>query len=118
MHEMSLAGGILRVVEDAAQREHFARVKRLVIEAGALSGVEVSALRFALEAITPGTCLDGTQFEIDEPPGQAWCLPCGETVTILSRLDDCPRCGGQQLQPTGGMDLKVRELFVQDEKAY
>lgn len=114
MHEMSLAGGILQVVEDAARREHFARVTRLVIEAGALSGVEVNALRFALEAVAPGTCLEGARVQIDEPPGQAWCMPCGTTVEIRSRLDDCPRCGGQQLQPTGGTELKVRELIVQD----
>lgn len=115
MHEMSLAGGILRVVEDAAQRERFTRVKRLVIEAGALSGVEVGALSFALEAIAPGTCLEGARVEIDEPPGQAWCLPCGRTVEIRSRLDDCPLCGGHQLQATGGTELKVRELIVHDD---
>lgn len=115
MHEMSLAGGILRVVEEAAEREHFTRVKRLALEAGALSGVEVGALRFALEAIAPGTCLDGAQLDIDEPPGQAWCLPCGTTVEIRTRLDDCPRCGGHQLQATGGTELKVRELIVHDD---
>ena len=26
--------------------------------------------------------------------------------------DACPRCGGWQLTPTGGMDLKVRELVT------
>ena len=33
MHEMSLAGGILRVVEQAAEREGFARVQQLTLEA-------------------------------------------------------------------------------------
>ena len=41
MHEMSLAGGILKVVDDAASREPFARVQRLTLAAGALAGVEV-----------------------------------------------------------------------------
>ncbi|HNB44420.1 MAG TPA: hydrogenase/urease maturation nickel metallochaperone HypA, partial [Burkholderiaceae bacterium] len=40
MHELSLAGGIVRVVEDAAAREHFQRVSQLRVEAGALSGVD------------------------------------------------------------------------------
>lgn len=115
MHEMSLAGGILRVVEDAATRERFTRVKRLALEAGALAGVEVSALRFALEAVAPGTVLEGAEIVIDEPPGAAWCMVCSETVTIATRADACPRCGGWQLTPTGGMDLKVRELIVHDD---
>jgi hydrogenase nickel incorporation protein HypA/HybF len=112
---MSLAGGILRLVEDAAARERFSRVKRLALEAGALAGVEVGALRFALEVIAPGTVLEGATIEIDEPPGTAWCMPCAATVPIASRADACPRCGHYQLAPTGGTELKVRELIVHDD---
>jgi hydrogenase nickel incorporation protein HypA/HybF len=115
MHEMSLAGGILRVVEEAAEREHFTRVKQLTLQAGVLSGVEVRALRFALESLAPGTCLDGALVDIDEPPGQAWCLGCNQSVTIGSRTDACPVCGGYRLQPTGGTELKVHELIVHDD---
>lgn len=118
MHEMSLAGGVLRVVEDAAARERFARVKRLTLAAGALSGVEVRALRFALEAVAHGTCLAGAEIEILEPPGQAWCMPCGTTVAIRSRLDACPQCGSLQLQPTGGTELTVHELIVHDDPPF
>jgi len=114
MHEMSLAGGVLRIVEEAAERERFARVRRLTLEAGALAGIEVRALRFALEAIAPGTCLEGAEIEIDEPPGRAWCMRCCETVAIASRTDACPRCGGWQLQPTEGTELRVRDLVVLD----
>jgi hydrogenase nickel incorporation protein HypA/HybF len=115
MHEMSLAGGILRVVEDAAAREHFRRVSRLSLEAGALAGVEVRALRFALESMAPGTVLDGAAIEIDEPAATAWCMRCSESVSISARTDPCPRCGGWQLTPTGGTELKVRELIVHDD---
>jgi hydrogenase nickel incorporation protein HypA/HybF len=117
MHELSLAGGILRVVEDAAQREGFARVSLLRLEAGALSGVDVHALRFALEAMQPGSCLQGAQIDIEQPPGQAWCMHCALSVAINSRLDACPHCGGYQLQPTGGTELRVSELLVHDAPA-
>lgn len=114
MHEMSLAGGILRVVEDSAAREHFTRVQQLTLEAGALAGVEVRALRFALQALQPGTVLDGAEIVIEEPPGQAWCMRCCASVAIASRADPCPQCGSHQLQPTGGTELKVRDLVVLD----
>lgn len=115
MHEMSLAGGILSLVEDAAARECFSRVKRLTLEAGALAGVEVHALRFALESMMPGTVLNGAAIEIDEPAGQAWCMLCACSVEIAARSDPCPRCGGWQLTPTGGTELKVRELIVMED---
>jgi hydrogenase nickel incorporation protein HypA/HybF len=117
MHELSLAGGILRVVEDAAQREGFVRVSQLHLEAGALSGVEVRALRFALDTMRSGTCLAGAEIVIDEPPGTAWCLRCACTVTIASRADACPQCGGFQIQPTGGTELRVVDLMVHDAPA-
>ena len=115
MHELSLAGSVLKIVEDAAAREPFRRVKRLQLEAGALAGVEVQALRFALEAIAPGTLLAGAQIDIDEPPGRALCTACGQSVCIASRVDPCPACGAFGLRPTAGLDLKVRELIVQDD---
>lgn len=114
MHELSLAGGVLQVVEDAALREGFARVRRLTLEAGALAGVEPRALRFALESLMPGTCLEGAELQILEPAAPAWCHGCCTTVEVRSRLDDCPRCGSPCLVPTGGTELRVRELIVHD----
>jgi hydrogenase nickel incorporation protein HypA/HybF len=114
MHEVSLAGGILQLVEDAAQRERFSRVTLLRLEAGALCGVEVSALRFALDSLVPGTCLDGSVIEIDEPAGSAWCMSCSSSVSIRERGQACPRCGSYQLQPTGGTALRVLDMNVID----
>jgi hydrogenase nickel incorporation protein HypA/HybF len=114
MHEMSLAGGILQLVEQAAQRERFERVTQLRLEAGRLSGVEVRSLRFALDAIAPGTCLEGARIEIEEPPGCAWCLQCDASVALAERADPCPQCGGHRLQPTSGTELRVIDILVND----
>jgi len=115
MHEASLAGGILKLVEDSALREGFARVTSLRLEAGQLAGVEPRALRFALEALAPGTCLEGARFEIDEPAGAAWCLRCSVVEAIAQRGNACPHCGGYQLQATGGTELRVVEMLVEDD---
>ncbi|UIF88137.1 hydrogenase maturation nickel metallochaperone HypA [Cupriavidus sp. UYPR2.512] len=112
MHEASLAGGVLQLVEDTATREGFKRLLALRLEAGQLSGVDVRALRFALESLAPSTLLDGANIEIEEPPGQAWCLGCSRTVTLAQRGDACPACGGFQLQPTGGAELRVLDMQV------
>jgi hydrogenase nickel incorporation protein HypA/HybF len=41
-------------------------------------------------------------------------MACAQTVTIHSRLDDCPLCHGHQLQATGGTELRVLDLVVHD----
>ena len=112
MHELSLAGGVLKVVEDAAVREPFARVLKLHLEVGKLAGVELRALRFALEAIAPGTLLEGAELEIGEPQGRAWCMGCSTEVEIAQRGDPCPSCGAHWLAPQGGDELRVVDLQV------
>ncbi len=112
MHELSLAGSILEIVERAAARERAARVARVCVEVGRLAGVEVEALRFALAAIAPGTCLDGAAIDVDEPAGEAWCETCGRSTPLDRRGDACRHCGGWQLRPTAGTALRVVELQV------
>jgi hydrogenase nickel incorporation protein HypA/HybF len=114
MHEASLAGGVLQLVEDAARREHFSKLLELRLEAGQLAAVDVRALRFALESLAPGTLLQGASIVIEEPPGQAWCMGCSQTVPIAQRGNACPSCGGYQLQPTGGLELRVLDMRVGD----
>lgn len=114
MHEVSLAGGILAAVEAAARKDPFVRVSRLRLEAGKLAGVEVEALRFALEALAPGSLLDGARIDIEQPEGQAWCLDCSASVALVERGAPCPQCGGFWLQPTGGTELRILDLQVED----
>ncbi len=114
MHELSLAGGVLKVVEDTAAREPFARVRRLTLTVGALAGVDEHALRFALQAIGPGTLLEDTEIVLEIEPGAAWCFSCCASVPVNSRLDPCPTCGGSGLVATGGSDLRIKDLVVVD----
>ena len=114
MHELSLAAEIVRLVQVAAVREGFLEVAVLRLEAGALSGIEVDALRFALEAIAPGSCLAGASIEIDKPPGRAWCTSCENEVEIMSRVDPCPHCGAVPLR-LSSQTLRIVDLLVRDD---
>jgi len=114
MHEVSLAGGVLQLVDETAQREGFSRVLQLRLEVGQLAGVEVQALRFALDCIAPGTRLEGAQIEIIECAGLGWCLGCQQSVSIEQRGQPCPLCASYHIQSTGGMQLRVLDLQVSD----
>jgi len=113
MHEMSLAEGILQIVEDHAKSQGFRRVAAVVLEIGQLAGVEVEALRFAFDAVTRDSVADGARLEIIDVPGQGWCLNCSETVPIDQLYDACPRCGAYQVHPSQGIDMRVKELAVE-----
>jgi hydrogenase nickel incorporation protein HypA/HybF len=84
MHEMSLAEGVLQLVEDTARRESARRVKLVVLEIGRLSSVEPEAICFCFEAVTHGSIAQGAALEIVHVPGAGWCMPCAETVPMKS----------------------------------
>ena len=112
MHEMSLAQGIVEMVERTAQHEHFSRVTQLHLQVGALAGVEVQALRFALDSMSHEGVLQGVTVLIDTPKATAWCLHCSNAVEITARGQACPLCASYQIQPTSGTELKVVDMIV------
>lgn len=113
MHEMSLAEGIIELVEDTARREHATRVSLIVLEIGQLASVEPEALRFCFDAITRGGVADGATLEIVTVPGAGWCSECAATVPLDERWRDCPRCGSAQVEPTAGTEMRLREIAIE-----
>lgn len=113
MHEMSIAEGVLDVVEDAARAQGFTKVKEIRLEIGSLSGVEVEALTFCMDVVLERSVAEGARVEIERVPGTGWCLQCGETVPIAALYDPCPKCGGYQVQATGGTEMRVKDLLVE-----
>ena len=112
MHEMSLCESVLQVLETEAKRQQFQRVKTVWLEIGAMSGVEIEAMRFCFDVIVRNTLADGAKLEIVEIPAEAWCLDCAQTVNIQQRYDTCPHCGSCQLQVIHGEEMRIKELEV------
>lgn len=112
MHEMSLAEGVLQLVEDAAEREGFTRVRTVFIEIGAISGVEPEALAFCFDAVSRGTPVEGATLEIIHVPGTGHCLECGKDTELTAIYDACSHCGAVPVSITGGTEMRVKELEV------
>lgn len=112
MHEMSLAEGVLQLVEDTARRENAIRVNLVVLEIGRLSSVEPEALEFCFEAVTHGSIAQGAALEIIAVPGAGRCMLCAETVPLQERYGACPKCGSHQVEATGGTEMRVKEIEI------
>lgn len=113
MHEMSLAEGVLQLVEETARRENARRVKLVVLEIGTLSSVEPDAIRFCFEAVTHGSIAQGAELEIVASQGAGWCMPCAATVLMTEIYGACPQCGSYQVQPTSGTEMRVKEIEIE-----
>ncbi len=113
MHEMSLAEGILQLVEDTARREAAKRVKTVVLEIGRMSSVEPDALRFCFGSVTHGSIAQGAELEIVSVPGAGWCMICAETVAMNELFGACPKCGSYQVQAVSGTEMRVKEIEIE-----
>jgi hydrogenase nickel incorporation protein HypA/HybF len=112
MHEMSLAEGVLQLIEDAARTQEFSKVTTVWLEIGQLSGVEVEAMKFCFDAVTRDSIADGARLEIVAMPGTGWCMQCSQSVPMQEVFGECPQCGSHQMQVTGGTEMRVKELEV------
>ena len=112
MHEMSLAEGIVEIVESTARASEARAVRAVWLELGALSHVEQEALRFSFDVVKRGTVAEDARLEVVTTPGRAWCMPCGASVDLVRLGEPCPTCGSYQLQVTQGEEMRVKEIEI------
>ncbi|HEV7907790.1 MAG TPA: hydrogenase maturation nickel metallochaperone HypA [Pseudonocardiaceae bacterium] len=109
MHELSIAESVVQAV---VSRMGQARVGKVVLEIGRLSGVVPDSLLFCFDLVTEGTTLQGCSLEIVELTGLARCRACGAHVELTDLLALC-ECGSLDLEVLSGDQLRIREVEVE-----
>ena len=111
MHELSVAQSICRCV---AEHAGGARVDEMVVEVGALSGVNRESLEFCLgeAAQIGGVRLD--HFAVEMVPARVEC-DCGHAYETEDLIEPCPKCGGFLRSVIGGEDIVVSKLVLVEE---
>jgi len=110
MHEMSLCEGIRDVLMDQARAHAIRKITKVRLEIGRFAGVEKPAMEFAFDVVMRGSPAEGCALEMIDLPGRATCFDCGAEVEIENRLDPCPNCGSGKLMPTGGDEMRIKDL--------
>ncbi len=112
MHEMSLAEGIIQLIEQHAQAQNFSQVTLVHLEIGQLSNVEVESMRFCFDAVCENTIANGAALQITESPGVGWCMDCEKAISYQALYQPCSECDGYKIQVTGGNEMLIKELEV------
>lgn len=107
MHELSIAQSIVESVRAEAAAHPGARVTRVGIRVGDLSGVQVDALQFSFDVIVRGTDLEQATLDIERVALQQHCERCARDFPVVDYTLLCPTCGaptrtvaGDELQMT------------------
>jgi hydrogenase nickel incorporation protein HypA/HybF len=112
MHEMSICESVVQTLEEQAAVHSYTRVKAVWLEIGPLAAIEPEAMMFCFDAVSRGTLAENARLEIIAMPATAWCMACAKNVDIANRFDSCPDCGSQQMQVTGGDELRIKQMEV------
>lgn len=113
MHEMSLVEGVRELIEDAAAREGFSRVKQVRVEIGQLSGVERESFEFCFDIVMQDGIAAGAQLEVVATPGRGRCPGCGRETRLAVIYDPCEHCGAAPVAVIGGTEMRVIDLEVE-----
>ena len=115
MHELSLAQNILETVRQNVTADELSKVREVVVEIGAFSGVVAESLKFSFDTITSGTELNETVMTIVDLPFYLKCNDCGSETSTEIPMMLCSICGGINTQILSGDELRVKELKLAEE---
>lgn len=111
MHELGVAEA---VVDIAAEQAAGRRVSKVHVRVGALMRVDPSALEFGFEVASHGTAVEGAQLESEEVPAVVRCRACAADSEVDDLPLRCVSCGGLDVEVTGGEDLRVEAIEVEE----
>jgi hydrogenase nickel incorporation protein HypA/HybF len=112
MHELSIASAVLEIVERYAGER---RVGRVDLKVGHLRQVVPSALEFAFELVAEGSVAEGAELHMQEIPAVVTCRDCGCESELRAFPPHCPACMALDVEVTGGDELLVESLELEEE---
>ncbi len=110
MHELSIAQGILEIVQQYVPEEQAAGVRSVKIRIGPLSGVVPESLDFSFDAIVAETPWYGAKLDLVHVPARLHCNGCAQDFEARELVFCCPGCGSPEIRMISGNELEVVEI--------
>lgn len=110
MHELSVCLSLLRDVERIARENNAARVTRIAVTVGPLSGVEPDLLRNAYSLAVAGTVAEDAEFCIDVSDIVITCSQCGAESPAKPNRLLCGNCGDYRTNLVSGDEMILQSL--------
>jgi hydrogenase nickel incorporation protein HypA/HybF len=115
MHELAICQALLEQVESIA-RQHAARVSRVHVAVGPLSGVEPGLLERAYGLAAAGSAAEDSDLVIEEATVRVRCRSCGAESNATAQRLLCGECGNWQTELTGGDELLLLKVEFSKER--
>jgi len=112
MHELPITEGILKIATEAAGGRRIVTIHLVV---GELSSIVDDSVQFYFDMLSKGTPAESAVLNFQRLPATATCSACGLVFGVKAPLvPECPQCGSVLLAITGGRELRVESIEVDD----
>ncbi len=113
MHEVSIAVGLLDIIEQKCREQGYGSVQSVKVRVGKCSGILPEAFRFAFDLVKAETVAHGAEFIIDLVSLGGVCRDCGTWFTTEEAyLVECPSCASTSFKVNQGYELELVEMEV------
>lgn len=114
MHELSIASSLLEAIQAESLRHAGARIRRVGLRIGELSGVDSESLRFCFESLVKDSPFDPLPLEIQFCPRRQTCATCRCTFLVVDYSTVCPSCGMDRTECISGTELELSYLELEE----
>jgi hydrogenase nickel incorporation protein HypA/HybF len=114
VHEFSLAQGLVRQLDELADRHKAEKILTVTVTVGSMSGIVVDSFVFGFEVLAKEHPLTNTaRLEIIRAEPALDCLACGYGIVSQTRPASCPQCGSRKLRLSGGDELILTQVEME-----
>lgn len=110
MHEISYCDQILQAVERRAEGRPVSHIR---VRTGVQHRIVESSMQQAFEMIAEGTVAEGATVECIPDPFDVACNDCGSDSKVADALPNCPECGGVNVTLSGGQEVVLESIEIQ-----
>ena len=111
MHELGIVFHIIRTVEDVAKENHVARIQRVTLQLGEVSGVVESYLQDCWKwAAAKSEILPGAALTVEQIPAITLCEDCGQQYPTVQYGRICPYCRSEHTHLVQGNEMMIKEV--------
>jgi hydrogenase nickel incorporation protein HypA/HybF len=115
MHEYPITQHIVKLVEEAARKQHAARVTKITLVVGEQSGFVGDSIHLYFDIISRGTLAEGAELSIIYIQSKLLCRRCNEHFARARYSFACPRCGEDGVPTDIGKEFYIQDIEVETD---
>lgn len=114
MHELSLAQGIIQVIEEELEKsKEKGVVRKINLRVGKLSSVEPEALLFSFGFCSKKTQCEKAELVIEKVPLTCKCQNCSKEFSPNEAIFICPDCGSSRIMILSGEEFYIDSFEIE-----